>query len=352
MIWATITLLFIIIFYSIICKDNSEEHNKKIYIIVCGITLVLFSAGRTIQVGTDVYGYMNSYLSMGSKTYMQIWNSYLDGAIKDGGYDIIAKLCYDIGIPFRLFLTMIATLYTYSVCSLIYRYSPKPYISIALWFTLTWFMFSLSGLRQTIAMSLAILAFLQVKEKHVIKGYILIAISILIHTSAVAFAPFYFIDKLKIRKKTFAVLSVLSIFLPRIADNQFRKILSYFSWNSTVNQYLDTYTSINWTGFIIQLSILIFCYLAYDSVCERNPELRGIYALSTIGLLIQPFSQLVAEIFRVSMYYSIFTIVLVPNSLVAFQKKDRLIIEVALIAVIFLYFWVSSQYSGYSVCWL
>ena len=346
MIYATITLFTILILYFIF-QIRTEYY--RLYIPICGVILVIFSSLREITGSTDVYNYMRSYDIYSSQTYGQLWQLYMDQSIKDGGYYIIAKFFENLGFPFRFFLVLIAIAYVFIICKFIQKYSDLPYISMEMWFSLTWFMFSLTGLRQTIAITIVMVAYFMKKRGKRVLFLILVGVACLIHNSAAVFFIVIITDKIRIRFKSFIIITAISLVISNYFPNIFRELINILAWNDNMEVYAESTVSLNMTGFIIQFCILLFLYTKYNSLTKKNNNMAEFYTLATLGLAMQAFSNIVGEMFRISMYFSIFSIVLVPNAIVCYKGENRKYFEIGIFAMLLFYFFVSGQYAGYDI---
>lgn len=89
---------------------------------------------------------------------------------------------------YHIFLFIPALFVQYAYIVFIRRYSPSFTLGIAIYFLFGGFVFSLAAMKQTIAMAILLFSVPQLLEKKYVRFYLLVFISFLFHTYAIAFA--------------------------------------------------------------------------------------------------------------------------------------------------------------------
>lgn len=114
--------------------------------------------------------------------------------------------------------------------------------------------------------------------------------------------------------------------------------------------YVGSEIKLNYTGFIIQSAIFVFCLLYYKQVTKNRNNLI-LYNLSFMGMVLQLYSSVIAEFFRVSMYFSIFDIILVPLVLEhEKERRNRSLLLFLVTSVLILYIFIQGEIK-YDVFW-
>ena len=116
--------------------------------------------------------------------------------------------------------------------------------------------------------------------------------------------------------------------------------------------YLNDGTALTISGFIIQLAIYLFCLLYKKEVLKSDTSNISLYNLLFLGLVFQVFSAVIAEFFRISMYFSIFSLVLIPKAIGTIKnKKLRAIIYLLVLLALVLYIYWTGSFNKFKLYW-
>ncbi len=160
-------LIFIIIFcyknwYSksnIDLQDKLESHYSW---FIC-VFLVVLAAFRSDTVGADTPGYRLAYESL---YYYKNFEALIDRyTIYYIGYFGLSKLFHMAGMPVQVWFGFVEAFYLYSLMKLVNKFSRDKILSLLVFTTIGLFTFSMAGLKQTLAASLMMLAFVFFIEK-------------------------------------------------------------------------------------------------------------------------------------------------------------------------------------------
>lgn len=290
------------------------------------VALCIFAGLRDVSFGPDLLAYRNRFLHyVPFVSYAEIVAQYKKGTMKDALFYIIMKFFSDMGCSYQFFIAALTAFYIVTITILIAKNSEKPIISFMMFMSLSWLQFSFTGLRQSLAMGLCTIALiLLLNDKKSIASIILILIAGFVHSSAWIFliAPAVFRFGIKIEKIKFIQVTLISTAVSLLGGSIFRKVVAAIAWNDTLANYANSEISLNWTGFIIQLCFAMVSYVFYDSTVEKDSRYISLYSLMTIGLCFQAFSSVVAEMFRISMYFSIASICVYPAAIKTIKRDD------------------------------
>ena len=346
-------LLFVIILillsdFFIQISITNPERKKRYILIFSGIPLFLYAALRGSSVGTDTLRYINSYLI--NTNYKLSAMLSMIGELKDPGYQILSRV---FGIVFpnpQWWLAFVAGIYIISVFSLIKNYSPYPIISVLAFVALGYFSFSLTGLRQTVAMSIILSSFKLIEDGKLLKFVLLVLFASLFHVSAIVFLILYPISKTRVGYKHLIVFLIATVTLLAF-QSIVRILIGILFGNNRLAGYADRTTSLTASGFIIQLLIFIFCIYYYYTTEYRNSRINMLVNCSFIGLCFQMFATMIAEMFRVSMYFSIANIVLIPISLANEENPQVKKVELFGVLVVLIGYIFRDGIPAYSFFW-
>ena len=307
-------LIFIFIqsicIYSLSCYSKNTK--DKLFVFLSCFELIVFTGLRADNVGADTLVYLSAidtYSFFNINELLTISNIYPYRF--EIGYLWITKVCAYLGMGHTAFLMLISILIYIPTYRLFYRYSPYPILSIAIYFGLGLFGYSLGIFRQYVAISIVLLGINYVLQKRLMKWTVVIVVAMLFHTSVILCYPLYFISRLKFQRIFF-----FTIILQPILYFGGRSIIVFLSL--LVSKYLiyigSQYDELQGsTSMIIIYNILLFiCYL-YNKKRNivgqsMNFFINGLCFLCCIQAMAYTFPILG----RAIPYFSIFITVTIP----------------------------------------
>ncbi|MBO8435128.1 MAG: EpsG family protein [Tyzzerella sp.] len=331
-----------------IVPDLYQKYINK-YNNVLTIAVFLVASLRHPYTGTDTAAYYAQYVNnidnyVDLKYYWyQIINSLRDGTFRDGfTWEFFNKLLSYIIKDGQLWLAVVSGIFIYAVYITIKRYSNDSVLSWVYIIYMYIFLFVLQGLRQSVAMAIVLLSFKYVKERKIIKFILMILLSTLFHQSSWVFLIVYPLYRFPVNGVCFWIMGgvfLISKVLPSIIVTIFSGLAS----NSRFLGYLEgrnnMYSS---TGFFVLLFIFILCYMNRKYLLTKDEDSKILYTISMLGVATQATASIVAEMFRISYYFSMFNMLLVANTISSIEnKRIRKRISYAVIIMFLLYFYVS-----------
>lgn len=338
---------------SIFAYVFSKYHVKKgdlWFLIFAGVVLFLYTALRGEMVGDDTDGYLRSYNTFRKYSFKQIIGIYNSNTQKDPTYYFLGWIFSRIFSNGQWWLAFIGAVYLSSVMIVIYKESVNPFLSVLVFTILTFFLFSLNGLRQVIAMSFTGLSYFSIKKRKPITFTLLVLIGSLFHVTALIFLIAYPMARWKL-----GVLHIISFVISIILFVSFQStirgwIAKYIGFEH-LTHYGDREESLTFSGFIIQFAIFVFALVYYHNVRKKYKYADILYNLSFIGLVFQLFSSMIAEFFRISMYFSFFNIILIPLVISAEPNKKISLLETSLVTLALVSYIFVSGVPEYSFFW-
>ena len=325
----------------------SKNKKNKIFIILSCFELIIFTGLRADNVGADTLVYISAvdtYSYFNIKELITIGNIYPYRF--EIGYLWITKISAYLGFSHTFFLIIISVLIYIPTHQFFYRYSPYPILSIAIYFGLGLFEYSLGIFRQYIAISIVLLGINYILKKQLIKWTIIVGISMLFHTSAILCYPLYFISHF-IFKKIFLltialqpILYFISVPLIVFFTLFFPKYFTYFGKNNELN---------GTTSMLIIYNILLIIYYLYNK--QRNIVVYSMnFFINSLAILccIQAMAYAFPILGRAIPYFSIFITVTIPRIIKdMFPPRQALVIVAAcslLFILLFIYQNIDNTY--------
>lgn len=329
--------IFTILFIYVAIKGEKKE---KIVAVVGVVFLFLVAALRDKTVGMDTPGYVNHYKLLASLDFGALKEYIMNNPdkYKDPTFYYTGWIFGRIFSNPQWWLAAIALLYSVSVGKLIYKDSKQVAISLVMLVSLGFFSFSLTGLRQTIAMSILILSYPFLKQRRFIPFALLVFIATRYHLSAIAFFAVY-----PIANKKLGIYHVIIAVVSLVVFYAFREWLLEFLNSVLQEERFEGYTSGNasqltMSGFAIQTACFLFALYYYKRMIAEDERYLVLYNLSFIGWVFQLFSSFIAEFFRISMMFSIFNIILIANAAsMEKESRSRSILQMVVIIIFALY---------------
>jgi len=326
-----------LIFSSI--KQTSK--NKKFFLFLCAVIFIgqmaLINPKNT---QTDIMMYYYTFERSKSLTLSYIFDTYK----YEQGYQILNWIVAKTLKNWTYFIIIFYGFVYFFICRFIYKYSNNIYLSMILFITLGFYGFSLTGLRQTIAISICLWSYDYIKKRKLIPFLLVVLLAFSFHKSAIIFIPLYFLGNLRIKPLSLILIFIICAFIFIYSSN----IMDFFN-----DQFDKSYSKENiksYTGRVINLFIY-FLLLILSLVCSYNKKramnnynVNNTFIISTligIAIYLTQFFD-VGISYRLSMYYvNTFIFVYVSNIINEFDlKKDKRLLTLCFIIFSTLLFFI------------
>ena len=202
-LWAIyIAIMVVCLYFSL----GGKTQTKRCIIAVSTI-MTLFSGFRSWWYG-DLVKYYTRFLNESSLSLREL---YKTNGMRNIGLTIANKFAYSLfGIyGYDVLLFLIALFSAYTLGKLIAMYSSSPYWSYLMYLSMGFYAFTLSGLKQTIAMSFCCLAMIALLQDNIKRFLIMVGLGALFHAPALVFLVAYPFSRKKFDKWYVIVVSTL-----------------------------------------------------------------------------------------------------------------------------------------------
>lgn len=193
--------------YARVCYPKSTKKERKLFLYLTFAFIYLFCCFRSFDVGRDVAAYLTAY----QKTERVPWDNWRY-IYYENGYIALMKVCTALGLSFRAFFFIIYAIILWPIMLFIREKSPYPFLSVIIYIGFQFFIFNLTGIRQSIALSILLLSYLVLSKdyckKRLLIFLLLVGLAALFHKSAIIFSLAYPISRLKLNKKTIGLFCV------------------------------------------------------------------------------------------------------------------------------------------------
>ena len=209
---------------------------------------------------------------------------------------------------FQVVIIVIGLLTCYFLLSSIYRYSPCVSLSAFLLFCLGYFAYLYCILRQGLAIAIVFWGYRYIERREYKKYIIVILIASLVHiTAVIGMIMLLLVDDHFTRKR---VLKYILLFFACIVAARYGITVLTKWYRIDYSQ-----TAVSGKGvklFLFRSGILFLLCLKYRSVVSANPKIRLFYSSFIVGLALQILAMGLSILTRLTGYYAISLIIIVP----------------------------------------
>lgn len=294
-------------------KENNKittqsAHKRIFYVLIPGFSIWVVMALRSDMVGTDILNYSLEFYNS---------NFYLDYKIRKSemGYSYFNNFFNILGFGYQQYIALIAGIFIIAISYFYYNYSRYIVLSFYLHITIGLFSISMSGLRQTIAIGLSIIAFTFLEKNKIFLYFLAIGVAYLFHNSALVFLLLYFFRKVKITKKN-GLLFLTACLLIFNFKGTIAKVIQNVSPEKYL-KYIENVANVNNLVIIVMIAIPVICLIFWpknideDEKYHRNMSM--FFVMSCINFVVYFLATEIPLFERLSLYFIIFNTVLIPN---------------------------------------
>lgn len=340
-----LTFLAMIIDHSTIMASNTKKRSNVLLGIIF-VSIFLICVLRSSSVGRDIVGYKDAFEMTKNVPF-----SDFDYIYFENGYVFFMKICVAMKINFQCFLVVAYLIILFPIFIFIEKFSADKTFSALIYICYIIFEFDLTGLRQAIATSIILFAFviLMKKKKNRILWYILlIVIAMQFHKSAaicLAIIPLMLIKDIKWCSIVVVAATIVSLTLRSTLFPFIKQLFDKDSFNTNATLHIGANVI-----FMVVMAIYFLYVLNigekesgsnrefYDGIFVENNKL--LFKMFLLGILLALFfgNETSARSF---MFFAQSLIVLLPNTMVYLEKKSSMILR-TLCTAFFIYFFITN----------
>ena len=298
-----IIILIVIVVLTIIYSIGAHVRSRKRNCVVA-VTLVmtLFSGLRTWWIG-DLIKYYTQYLSCAGPD----WQNVVFGNLTNSGIRIFFRFASMMGLSYDVCIFIIAAFSAITLGILIYRYSPSPYWSYLMYIAMGFYIFTYSGLKQTIAMGFLCIAMLGLLEGRFWFFLIWTLIGGLFHAPALIFLGAYPFARKKLDINYALILLALfaAIYFFR---NRIVELLAEMYYED--EQSLESSFQVGGRFMMMLLILALGLYLR--PLRSSDKQYGYIFNIMVVAAALQTFSIYDNNYTRLTDYYFQFIVLFIP----------------------------------------
>jgi len=327
-------IYYLIFFILVLLCVADYRKRKPIYFIIGGMLLFIIAGFRNFEIGTDLEAYLSYFITNTTKSS--------EGANIELVWAFLNRVLYSISNNEQWFIFATSILTLFPIFFFISKESKQPLFSLLLLFLIqNGFCFFMTGIRQSMALSVVIWAFYFFKDKKYLISVGLIVLATGIHATAIFCLLYFAFSFLKIGKRSLKIVLLFSVavgFLFRIDFfSIFDKLSLIFTAFSFYGSYSDYYSEMipNFMGLLFTIvPQSIFAYYAVDRDSDNFYTKLFLW-----GTMLTNFFASTPQIPRFFIYLVIFQIIVIPNNFkqLSMSKKVIILSTVLLLVVYFFY---------------
>ncbi len=326
-----------------------NKNQRNIYLIIVWVALVFITSFRSYSFYTDTKGYYKFFQMNAEKPLSQLFENVLNGEGKDPVYHLCGALVASIGIDFRGWLVIVSVIYYTGFILVVKRFSNLPFVSVLALTSLSYVFFTMTGIRQTLAMGFTFFAFIKAYDKKFIPFLLFTLLGSCFHSSALIFILAYFLMHRKIGVLQIVFLAV-AMAVCLLFPSAINAVVRELAWNENLEQYADVATGLTWFGYAVQLLIGVGSILIAPKYCLKEKEGIALINMLVLGLVFQTFVIRIDGIFRLSMYFNVYSTILLANVIKKQQDEKSKQIAYAIVAIVLLaYMFNASQFKYFTM---
>ena len=352
-------LLFftIIIGYTILRhKKNATISGKNPFLILVFSCFWFMMGMKNITVGVDTKQYLFRYENSNEAMQYGFLNP-------EFGYNAVQYFLHDVcGFSFHAYCIII---YFFIVAALVYfisRYVDDELIGVSIFICLLLAMY-MSGLRQTLAVTLILLSLHYIEKRKLLIFLLLVASAFTIHNSAIIFIPMYFIWGIRLSKKQAALILIIAI-SALLYQDYLTPIISYLA--PAKYDDINLYEGYKMNVLVLLSPIIITSFSWYFLKCDNEQKKISVrdsffFILSCCYIFLIILSLNSNQIGRLAYYFTPGLMVICSSSCSrliysSYEKSIGLSSKFFIVVLCWLYFFISApggtlEIDKYSFVW-
>lgn len=290
---------------------------------------------RDENIGNDTSAYLNSYISYDPNSTESRY---------EPGYVLIYKICKFLFTTRYAIIVVTGGVSMYLYYDFIRKYSKWTFMAIMIFVLLGILDSNMNIIRQAIATGFTCYSYKYIVKKNILKFLICVAIASSFHITAILFVFVWLIRNLRITKSViiFAIGATIILYLgfSTFLSNTFLLFPQYDGYQDSIFGQGNRIGALFQTSiYIILLTSVGFVYLVVKPNKFNKGHFDFLILVCIIGAIIQFLSFKMSIVGRIAMYFNVFQIILVPNTLLLLSRRNRIIISLGILFFLNAYYW-------------
>ena len=329
--------------------------NKRISAVAGSIIMFVVLALRSELYGADALYYLNGYDYISSLTYEQMIESLSTIPLInanliypfsfENGWVVLNWVFSALNLGYRSLFIVLSAITAICFGRFAFRYSPAPAYSLFVSSCMSFFLYSIFILRQTLALCVCLESVKAILDKKPVRFILYLLIASSFHRSAIIFGVLYILSQQKKKKKIYITGIILFLSTILISATVLPAVVSIlFSLLGKAHfQVSFSFNNLILVQLIMYLSLSLF---DIDGLSE-NPKTNIILWAMLISLTSYALMLNNEQLARANEYYWVFVTLLIP--LLIQQLEPHLQLLGTLVVTIALFGFLALQVAGSSL---
>lgn len=350
LMYLSFSLLFIVSFMisngkiinqNAIVRVPNQFFKWDLKLILILFLISIISAFRETNIGTDYHNYIDFYNFIYN-------NGSFSNILKRNeiGWDYINYFFAVNNVPYQLFFGFISFSIYYFFIKGSYKYQYLLPLMFFFLFSSGFFYWTLSGLRQSVAIMIFFFSIKYIIEEKLYKYIIAIILASLFHTSALIMLPIYFLRYIKFNQKIVFILFTISLifigntFFLELIDKYIFLLGNKIEFLNKYMQYIESSKiAINddrsSTGLGVLIKIITTYYIIYKSkfIINKFPEFNIYFLLFIISAISSNIFYSIELIARVMNYFYVTFPIVIAASFYYTEKTIEKYINLVFLSI-------------------
>ena len=321
--------------------------SKRLFLIVSFTFMAIVLGCRGPLVGEDTSGYLEIASISKSMNWRQIFSSFPLSTFANDPYGY-PRQTETVYLAFNKLIMLITnnSQLVLMICAAVtcfffgrYIYDDSRDVGESTWLFLceSLFMFGFNGMRQLMAMSLAVQFYSCFKRGRYVRGFVWIAVAAIFHTSCIFFfvvAVLYIISR---SGKAYRIAAVCCLLWPLVYSAISTAVAAFFPRYALYTQVSYWQSSLG--GFAILLAILVAAILFFGFQRHKNQDDRFLHSCAPLYIALELVAQRYSTLSRVALVPRAFLLFFYPCVLARIKSPGiRTLAFMALNGAVFLLF--------------
>lgn len=332
-----IYLFVYLILLSLITRGLPSKYKTTVQCVGSFVALLFLLGLHSPNVGSDMQHYIPAF--QGAEKELTLRPDFVLGF--EPGFVFYMSAIKFLTSDEQVFLFISAIIILIPIILLISHYSKMPMLSVIIYTSWYLYYFSFSGLRQSLAISICVIASLFLLKRKLIPFVLIVIIASQIHASALLFIVAYPLYWMRISNLKLLIASLIILFI-LIAFKDVISLVADFIFGEG-NRYSGHIQSGEFGGFTIALVYLLIAVLQIV-VNSKSSGHENPYIPFLLLLMLFQFTGIYSQtIPRMGYYFLPFFALSFPEMIKQLPKKNRTVIELALVVLFVTFFFIQAS---------
>lgn len=336
-------------------SDNGKQGKRKFLTFFFVMVFFVLAALKGPYIGNDTPAYIEMFAKeqQWAATYRTefLANLFVSESRFELGYVVLSRLIALLFGDVQWLFIVITGFVAIVLYNWIIEESLNPVISLFMFVSLRFLYFIMSGLRQSVAVFVCVLAYRYIKKRKLIPFVLLVLLATQFHITAILFLLAYPLSYLRFNKTTVVGISVVGIIVVLLFNqvlNMFVQLLPTYYGDYVGSEKFAENKLGNVVAALVQFVFLYASSLSRYRISGKTKsnemftreydEASFMQFMMLMSFLLSVIAIRATTLDRLSMYFWIFSIIYIPNMLCNIHKREnRMLLQAGAVVLTFLY---------------